>query len=70
VRPSLIAYFSPFTEDIVMGNDGRGLASPDWAQVYEETNVLLNDLNASIISLIESKGYHAAVPGRHRFCLG
>lgn len=57
----VIASFVPFTEKIVKGNASQGLASPEWAETYEETNAMLKRLNEYLISLLESKGYHAAV---------
>jgi epoxyqueuosine reductase QueG len=57
----VIACFVPLTERIVRGNTHPGLASPEWAEAYEETNALLTQLNAYLISLLESEGYQAGV---------
>lgn len=57
----VIAYFIPFTEKIVKGNTSPGLASPEWAEVYEETNAMFKRLNEHLISLLESEGYRGAV---------
>lgn len=57
----VIAYFIPFTEKVVRGNSSPGLASPEWAQVYEETNAMFKKLNEHLISLLEAEGYQGAV---------
>jgi len=57
----VLACFVPFTEKIAKGNVPEGLASPDWALCYEETNAMFPRLNEHIISLLKENGYRAAV---------
>jgi epoxyqueuosine reductase QueG len=58
---TVIAYFVPFSAGIVRGNGGDGLASPEWAQAYEETNAMFSGLNRHMISFLAERGYRAAV---------
>lgn len=57
----IIAYFVPFTKDIVDSNIGGELASEKWTLAYEETNEMFIKLNDYIISKIEEMGYKASV---------
>lgn len=58
---TVIAYFVPFTEKIARGNAGEGLASPDWALCYEQTNAMFPRLNERVISFLKENGCRAAV---------
>lgn len=58
---TVIAYFVPFTAKLPKGNAYDGLASPEWALAYEETNAMFVKLNDYIVSLLQANGYQAAV---------
>lgn len=64
----IIAYFVPFLESMAKTNRAEGLASEEWAIAYEETNVMLGEINEYLIMLLQEKGYKAAVhPAAGRF---
>ena len=57
----IISYFVPFTKALAETNSCTGLASPQWALAYEQTNALFNQLNEALIQKLRQAGYHAAV---------
>lgn len=57
----VIAYFVPFLKEMSDTNTVKGTASKEWAQAYEETNVLLGKINEHLISVLNEKGWKAAV---------
>lgn len=57
----IIAYFIPFLKELAQTNTRQGLASPQWAQSYEETNAMFIELNACLIEDLKRKGVRAAV---------
>lgn len=56
----VIAYFVPFSRWMPETNCGNELASPQWAQAYEETNAMFGRLNEYIINTVHKLGYEAA----------
>ncbi|MCB6992829.1 epoxyqueuosine reductase [bacterium 210820-DFI.6.37] len=58
----VLAYFIPFQKELAQTNTKKGLASPQWAQSYEETNAMFIKLNAFLVERLKRKGYQAAVP--------
>lgn len=58
----VLVYFLPIQSDIARSNIGEGLASPRWAQTYELTNALFEELNAVLIREIAQWGYKAVLP--------
>jgi epoxyqueuosine reductase QueG len=57
----VLTYFVPFAGHIVDSNGCKGVASPEWAEAYEDTNAMFIDLNEQIMSFLRSEGYRAAV---------
>jgi len=58
----VIAYFVPFTRELAYTNRSNSdIASPDWAQAYEETNAMFRWMNEYLIEELKSMGYEAAV---------
>lgn len=57
----VIAYFIPFLKEMAQTNEEKGLASPQWAQSYEETNAMFVKLNEFLIENLKQKGIQAAV---------
>lgn len=57
----VIAYFVPFLKEMADTNKFEGLSSPEWAQAYEETNIMLTAINEHIIGELKNKGYDAAM---------
>lgn len=57
----VIAYFVPFLKEMADTNRNAGTASEEWAIAYEETNVLLAEINEYLISRLKDRGYKAAV---------
>jgi epoxyqueuosine reductase QueG len=58
---TVVAYFIPFSEEIVRSNAGEGLSSPLWALAYEETNAMLVRLKDRLIACFAAGGCRAAV---------
>lgn len=56
---AVIAYFVPFNRWLTETNRGAELASPQWAQAYEETNAMFGRLNEYIIKTVHNMGYEA-----------
>lgn len=56
----LLVYFLPFRDELVKSNRGSGLASAEWARIYEETNSMFPELNDHLTEVIRSLGYNAA----------
>lgn len=64
----VIVYFVPFGRWIPRSNNTEGLASPQWAQSYEETNAMFGRLNEHIIRVVHKMGYEAGIaPEAHVF---
>ncbi|MCC2864828.1 epoxyqueuosine reductase [Anaerovorax odorimutans] len=57
----ILAYFVPFQKEMAETNIGHGIASPQWALAYEETNAMFVELNRYLIKILAEKGYRAAV---------
>lgn len=57
----VVAYFVPFQKEMADTNKNSGMASEEWAQAYEETNVMLGKINEHLIGKLAEKGYKAAV---------
>lgn len=57
----VIAYYVPFLKEMADTNKIKGLASKDWAIAYEETNVMLGEINLLLVEEIKKKGYRAAI---------
>lgn len=56
----MLVYFLPFRDELVKSNHGSGLASAEWARIYEETNSMFPKLNDHLTEVIRSLGYDAA----------
>lgn len=57
----IIAYFVPFTKELAKTNKNGILASPEWAQAYEETNALFGELNEALIEFIHAQSMEADI---------
>lgn len=65
---TVIAWFLPFTRDIVFSNREGRLASPEWAVAYIDTNRLITEINEHLAQVLQGWGFHAAVtPPTHNF---
>lgn len=63
----VICYYLPFTRALARSNaTGTHIASPEWAQAYEETNALFSVLNDHLIEWLTSCGVSAAVAPQAR----
>ena len=58
---SVIAYFIPFSEDIVKSNSKGTESSREWDYACIETNILLGDLNRFLYEEIMAKGFRASL---------
>ncbi|MEG1930292.1 MAG: epoxyqueuosine reductase [Anaerovorax sp.] len=58
----VIAIFIPFTKKLGETNKlNEPLASPEWAEAYEQTNKMLGNLNEHFILELAKKGYGGAI---------
>lgn len=57
----VIVYFVPFEKWVPRSNREQELASPQWAQSYEETNAMFGRLNRHIIDVVKGLGYEARI---------
>lgn len=58
---SVIAFFIPFSVDIVESNIDGEESSEEWDYAYIETNNLIGDLNKFLYEKITEKGYKASL---------
>ena len=56
---AVLVYFLPFREELVKSNRGSGLATSEWACIYEKTNALFPLLNNHLTEVIHNLGYEA-----------
>ena len=56
---TVLVYFLPFCDWVAKSNEEEGLASSEWARIYEETNAFFLKINQHMIKYIEGLGYQA-----------
>lgn len=56
---AVLVYFLPFQQWVAKSNEQQGLASKDWARIYEETNAFFLKINEHMIRFIGQLGYKA-----------
>lgn len=65
---TVIAYFIPFSEEIVNSNLDGKYSSHQWAESYGETNQLIEDLNKHLKYELEKEKYQSSlIPATHNF---
>jgi epoxyqueuosine reductase QueG len=65
---SIIVFFIPFQDSVVLSNVDGEMASKEWALAYIKTNDLIRVLNDDIAELLRGKGYAAGkIPATHNF---
>lgn len=65
---TVLAYFLPFSKEIVNSNLEGEYSSREWAAAYVETNRLISDLNQYLEKELAEKGWRASsVPATHQF---
>ncbi len=65
---SVIVYFIPFSERVVMSNVGGFRSSRLWAKSYVVTNMLINRINEFVKRKLESLGFKTVgMPPTHNF---
>ena len=65
---TIITYFVPFNQEVVLSNVGGIKASRKWALAYIETNKLLNNLTRSLSNTLQNKNYECfEIPPTHNF---
>lgn len=57
---TVVSFFVPFSEPVVLSNRGQETPSLAWAQGYIEANKLINQISEEIIDLLQAKGFGAA----------
>lgn len=58
---SVIAYFIPFSKEVIKSNIPEEESSREWDYANLETNLLLSDLNQILYEKLEKLGYHASL---------
>jgi len=65
---SVITYFIPFNDDIVLSNDVNERPSIGWAIAYIETNKLITDLNKFLAQELKNNSFDSVLlPPTHNF---
>ena len=65
---SVIVFFIPFQESIVLSNLHGETASREWALAYIKTNDLIGVINDDIAEMLQREGYAAGkLPATHNF---
>jgi len=65
---SIITFFVPFNEEIVLSNSNGVNASKEWAIAYIETNKLIVDLTRFLANSLKEKNYNCfEIPPTHDF---
>lgn len=53
----VLTYFVPFQDFLSQDNRGSGLATREWAQAYESTNTMFQELNQHLMAVIGDLGF-------------
>jgi epoxyqueuosine reductase QueG len=65
---TVIAYFIPFNEKVVLSNSNGSEASREWAVAYIETNKLIIELNRFLANHLKKENYISfEIPPTHNF---
>lgn len=65
---TVVSFFLPFSEDIVLSNRNNEEVSCEWAKAYIIANSLINDISENIIQYLSEKGIKAAtIKATHNF---
>lgn len=65
---TVIAYFIPFSRDVVNSNRAGRYSSKQWARAYIETNELISSLNNYIKKELAALNYQSSlIPATHNF---
>ncbi|ADQ13787.1 epoxyqueuosine reductase [Halanaerobium hydrogeniformans] len=65
---TVLAYFIPFSKEIVNSNLTGEYSSREWAVAYVETNQLIADLNQHLKKKLAEKGWQvSSIPATHHF---
>jgi epoxyqueuosine reductase QueG len=65
---TVLVYFIPFKEHIVVSNQESNISSSEWANAYVETNNLIAELNAHLKKILIYKGFDTRkMPATHNF---
>lgn len=57
---TVVSFFVPFSEQVVLSNRGQETPSWEWAKGYIEANKLINQISEEIIDFLQDKGIGAA----------
>lgn len=57
---TVVSFFVPFSEQVVLSNRGQETPSLEWAEGYIEANKLINQISEEIIGFLQDKGIGAA----------
>ncbi|MBE6507662.1 MAG: epoxyqueuosine reductase [Methanocorpusculum parvum] len=59
---SILSYFLPFTKAAGACNKDGDFPSQQWADLYNQTNALIAEINEALVSALEADGVKAAIP--------
>jgi len=65
---TVVAFFVPFAEEVVMANRQAESVAREWAVAYVETNALINRIVEELIAALNERGVRAAAqPATHNY---
>lgn len=56
---TIVSFFIPFSEQVILSNRGQDRPSRTWAESYVEANKLINHISEEIISFLQNQGIGA-----------
>jgi len=56
---TIVSFFIPFSEQVILSNRGQDRPSRAWAESYVEANKLINHISEEIISFLQNQGIGA-----------
>jgi len=57
---TVVSFFIPFSEKVVVSNRKQEAVSREWAESYVEANKLINEISSKMIEYLEDRGISAA----------
>jgi epoxyqueuosine reductase QueG len=61
---TVVAYFLPFTRDVVKSNEGTGMSSREWYLARHHGEVFNDALRDHLVEVLRKKGHQAVAPVR------
>lgn len=65
---TVVAFFIPFSEDVVSSNRRATAVSPEWAKSYLEANKLINNISDKVLQMLAEQGARGeAIKATHTY---